>query len=232
MTGLAADLTEDQRRQVAGLILDYQDVFSSGPDDMGHTDLVQHQIDTGDARPIRLPPRRIPIAKQKTETDEIKRMLDRGVIQPSASAWASPVVLVTKKDGTTRFCIDYRKLNDVTRKDAYPLPRIDDTLDALAGLTYFSTLDLYSGYWQVAMDPMDREKTAFTTRHGLFEWRVMPFGLCSAPATFERLIELVLHGLTWSLCLVYLDDVIVFGTGFEQSLDNLRTVWDGSVLPT
>jgi hypothetical protein len=111
MTGLAADLTEDQRRQVAGLILDYQDVFSSGPDDMGHTDLVQHQIDTGDARPIRSPPRRIPIAKQQIETEEIKRMLDRGVIQPSASAWASPVVLVTKKDSTTRFCIDYRRLN-------------------------------------------------------------------------------------------------------------------------
>jgi hypothetical protein len=226
MVGLADDLTDDQRQQIAGALLDYQDVFSSGPDDMGHTDLVQHQIDTGDTRPIRTPPRRIPIAKQKIETDEIKRMLDRGVIQPSASAWASPVVLVTKKDGTTRFCIDYRRLNDVTRKDAYPLPRIDDTLDALAGSSYFSTLDLYSGYWQVAMDKKDIEKTAFTTRHGLFEWRVMPFGLCSAPATFERLMELVLHGLTWSLCLVYLDDIIVFGKGFKQSLDNLTVVWD------
>jgi hypothetical protein len=196
MTGLADDLTEDQRSQIAGLILEYQDIFSSGPDDMGHTDLVQHQIDTGDARPIRLPPRRIPIAKQQIETDEIKRMLDRGVIQPSASAWASPVVLVTKKDGTTRFCIDYRKLNDVTCKDAYPLPRIDDTVGTLAGSTFFSTLDLYSGYWQGAMDPRDREKTAFTTRHGLYEWRVMPPGLCSVLATTERLMELVLHGLS------------------------------------
>jgi hypothetical protein len=152
-------------------------------------------------------------------------MLDRGVIQPSSSAWASPVVLVTKKDGSTRFCIDYRKFNDFTSKDAYPLPRIDDTLDALAGSVYFSTLDLYSGYWQVAMDEKDREKTAFTTRHGLYEWRVLPFGLATAPSTFERLIELVLHGLTWSLCLVYLDDIIVFGKGFDQALDNLETIW-------
>ena len=151
-------------------------------------------------------------------------MLSRGVIEPSSSPWASPVVLVTKKDGSTRFCVDYRKLNDVTRKDAYPLPRIDDTLDALKGSMYFSTLDLYSGYWQVKMDETDKEKTAFITRQGLFQFCTMPFGLCNAPATFERLMELTLTGLTWKCCLVYLDDIIVYGRDFDEALKNLRLV--------
>ncbi len=152
-------------------------------------------------------------------------MLDRGVIEPCQSSWASPVVLVTKKDGTTCFCVDYRKLNDVTKKDAYPLPRIDETLDALRGSMYFSTLDLYSGYWQVEMDHRDIDKTAFVTRQGLFRFTVMPFGLCNAPGTFERVMELVLKDLKWKICLIYLDDIIVYGAGFYQALDHLKTVW-------
>ena len=184
LKGISTEITPLQREELAAMLTEYQDVFSKGPDDMGCTDLVKHQIDTGDARPIRQPPRRLPIAKQAVEQVEVSKMLDRGVIEPSNSPWASPVVLVTKSDGSTRFCVDYRRLNDVTHKDAYPLPRIDDTLDALSGSAYFSTLDLYSGYWQVEMDPADREKTAFSTRMGLYQWRVMPFGLCNAPATF------------------------------------------------
>ncbi len=133
MEGVADDLTLQQREELAGAIYEYRDVFSSGPTDMGRTGLVKHTIDTGDQRPIQLPPRRLPITKQEIEKEEVQKMLDRGVIEPCQSSWASPVVLVTKKDGTTRFCVDYRKLNDVTRKDAYPLPRIDDTLDALRG---------------------------------------------------------------------------------------------------
>ncbi len=122
-------------------------------------------------------------------------MLDRGVIELCQSSWASRVVLVTKKDSSTRFCVDYCKVNDIMLKDAYPLPRIDDTLDALRGSQYFSTLDLYSGYWQVNMDPKDIDKMAFVTRQGLFRFTVMPFGLCNAPAMFERLMELILTGL-------------------------------------
>ncbi len=116
-------------------------------------------------------------------------MLDRGVIEPCQSSWASHVILVTKKDGSTRFCVDYRKVNEVTRKDAHPLPQIDDTLDALQGSQYFSTLDLYSGYWQVKMNSRDIEKTAFVTPQGLFHFTVMPFGLCNVPTTFR-----VTHG--------------------------------------
>ncbi len=151
-------------------------------------------------------------------------MLDRGVIKPCQSSWASPVVLVTKKDGTTRLCVDYRKLNDVSKKDTYPFPRIDDALDALHGSMYFSTLDLYSGYWQVEMDQRDIDKTAFVTRQGLFRFTVMPFGLCNAPATFERLMELVLKDLNWKICLIYLDDIIFYGAGFYpgSSEDNVE----------
>ena len=141
----------------------------------------------------------------------LNEMLERGVVEPSASPWASPIVLVRKKDESTRFCVDYRKLNDVTRKDAYPLPRIDATLDTLHGSQWFSTLDLLSGYWQVEVDEADRQKTAFCTTKGLFQFKVMPFGLCNAHATFQRLMDLVLAGLQWSDCLVYIDDVIVLG---------------------
>ena len=136
------------------------------------------------------------------------------------------MVLATKKDGGTRFCVDYRRLNLATVKDAYPLPRIDDTLDMLAGKQWFSTLDLASGYWQVSLSPEARCKTAFATHSGLFQFRVMPFGLCNAAATFERLMDQVLQGLRWSRCLVYLDDIISFGTTFEDALDNLTLIFE------
>ena len=135
-------------------------------------------------------------------------------------------MLVTKKDGGTRLCVDYRRLNDATVKDTYPLPRIDDTLDMLAGKQWFSTLDLASGYWQVSLSQEARVKTAFTTHSGLFQFKVMPFGLCNAPATFERLMERVLQGLQWSRCLVYLDDIISFGSIFSDALDNLTLIFE------
>ena len=152
-------------------------------------------------------------------------MLKKDVIQPSSSPWASPIVLVKKKDGSTRFCVDYRKVNGVTRKDAYPLPRVDDTLDTLAGAKWFTTLDLVSGYWQVEVHKDDQEKTAFCTSDGLFEFKVMPFGLCNAPATFQRLMDMILAGLQWTTCLVYLDDVIVLGRTFIEHLDHLEAVF-------
>ena len=146
------------------------------------------------------------------------------IIRPSASPWSSPVVMVHKKDGSWHFCIDYRKLNSATHRDAYPLPRIDATLDSLTGCRYFATLDLASGYWQVAVEESDKEKTAFSTMNGHFEFNVMPFGLTNAPATFQRLMECVLAGLMYEQCLIYLDDIIVFSSTFNEHLHCLCNV--------
>ena len=148
----------------------------------------------------------------------------RGQIEPSDRPWASPVVLVTKKDGSTRFCVDYRRLNALTTKDAYPLPRIDDSLCLLGNQQWFSTMDLTSGYWQVAMSPDAKRKAAFVTNEGLFQFRVMPFGLCNAPTTFEILMDRILCGMRWSRCLVYLDDVISFGGTDTEALIRLEEV--------
>uniref|UniRef100_A0A0A9WGS4 RNA-directed DNA polymerase n=2 Tax=Lygus hesperus TaxID=30085 RepID=A0A0A9WGS4_LYGHE len=149
-------------------------------------------------------------------------MVEQGVIEPSKSPWASPIVLVPKKDGTTRFCIDYRRLNSVTKKDSYALPSIQAMLDTLSGASWFCTLDLKSGYWQVALKDEDKEKTAFTLyQRGLWQFKVLPFGLCNAPATFQRLMEAVLPP---DLALVYLDDIIVLGPDFPSVLSKLEKV--------
>ena len=152
-------------------------------------------------------------------------MQKQGVIEPFVTAWSSPVVLVKTKDGSTRFCVDYRRLNDLTQKDSYPLPRIDDTIDSLAGAQWFSTLDLKSGYWQVQLSNDARSKIAFTTGTGLWQFRVMPFGLCNAPATFERLMEQVLAGLPTTVALLHLDDILVPDRTFEQQIDKLQMVF-------
>lgn len=152
--GLTAKrLTAREMHKVKGLLERHAAVFSTGENDLGRTQLAMHQIDTGDAKPIKMPPRRVPLHLQQEVSDHIKQMQEAGVIRPSCSPWAAPVVPVRKKDGSLRFCVDYRKLNDLTIKDAYPLPRINDALDSLTNAQVFSTLDLASGYWQVAMDP-------------------------------------------------------------------------------
>ncbi|UYV61801.1 hypothetical protein LAZ67_1006658, partial [Cordylochernes scorpioides] len=160
----------------------------------------------------------------ETEHKEVDTMLERKVIQPSESPWSAPVVLVKKKDGTWRFCVDFRRLNHITKKDVYPLPRIDDVLDHLSSARYYSTMNLKTGYWQVEVDERDREKTAFVTPDGLYEFMVMPFGLCNAPATFERMMDNVLMGLKWNICLCYLDDIVVYSDTFEEHLERLSKV--------
>ena len=219
-----SDLTADEKEELYRLLLEYADVFAESSVELGRTSLIKHSIDTGNEHPIRQPCRRVPPARREQCRDLIKDMLQKNIIQPSSSPWASPVVLVGKKDGSLRFCVDYRKLNAITRKDAYPLPRVDDSLEALSGSRWFSTLDLLSGYWQVEIDEKDRPKTAFTTGDGLFEFRVMPFGLCNAPAVFQRLMDLVLSGIRWEHCLVYIDDIIIMGKTFKDHLQNLRIV--------
>ena len=151
-------------------------------------------------------------------------MLQNGIIEPSVSPWSSPIVLVEKKDHSTRFCVDYRALNDVTRKDSYPLPNIQDCFDALGGTEWFSSIDLQSGYWQLGMSPSDAPKTAFTCSEGLFQFKVLPFGCCNGVPTFQRLMDYVLSGLRWKVCLLYLDDIIVFSKTFEEHVEQLGMV--------
>lgn len=204
-----------------------QNIFSKNSSDIGRTSLVTHKIDTQGATPIKQRPMRVPLAKQEIVKNSVKDMLDAGIIEPSNGPWASPVVLVTKKDGTVRFCLDYRKINDVTVKDSQPLPRIDDSLDALSGSKWFSTLDLKSGYWQVEVESDDRPKTAFATfDSGFWQFKVMPFGLCNSGATFVKLMEKVLYGLNWKICMAYLDDIVVIGNSFEDQVANLSKVFE------
>ncbi|KRY06472.1 Transposon Ty3-I Gag-Pol polyprotein, partial [Trichinella patagoniensis] len=190
-----AECSAQNRRTLRSLLRRYGKAISCGEGDLGRTSLVQLRIETGGAQPVKLLPRRLPQAQRETVDRLIREMLHAGVIEPASGPWSSPVVLVRKKDGSPRFCVDYRRLNAVTRVDAQPIPRIDDTLDALAGAKWFNTLDLASGYWQVEVAEEDREKTAFSTPLVRFQFRVMPFGLCNAPATFQRLMEKALRGL-------------------------------------
>ncbi len=157
-------------------------------------------------------------ATQAVLQQEVSKLLDHNIIEESHSPWSAPVVLVREKDGTHRFCVDYRHLNDVTIKDSHPLPRVDDTLDRLSGARVFSTIDLTAGYWQIPLNPNDKEKTAFSIGTGLNQCRMMPMGLSNAPPSFQRLMELVLRGLHWSICLIYLDDIIVYSADFPQHL--------------
>ncbi|GFY07046.1 retrovirus-related Pol polyprotein from transposon 412 [Trichonephila clavipes] len=152
------ELSPEQKSSAERLFQEFEDVFSRNSSDIGHTTVTQHRIDTADHPPIKQHPRRLPFAKQEEVGTLLREMQENDIIEPSSSPWASPIVLVRKKDGSTRFCVDYRKLNDVTKKDSYPLPRIDDTLNTLSGHKWFSTLDLKSGYWQVEIHPEDREK--------------------------------------------------------------------------
>jgi hypothetical protein len=193
---------------------------------VGQTSNIKHKIDTGDHKPVYIPMRRMSPDQHEVVRQHVEEMQKDDIISPTTSPWAAPVVLVKKKDGSYRFCIDYRALNKITKRDVYPLPRIDDALDSLGSAKFFTTLDLPSGFWQVPMDEADREKTAFITRFGQFMFNRMPFGLTNAPATFQRLMDAVLTGLTWKLCLVYIDDIIIFSPSFNQHLSDLQEVFD------
>lgn len=209
---------------VKNLLNEFKDTFSKNDHDLGRTTLGEHCIDTGDALPVRQPPRRTPRAFEGEDQRALEKLQKQGTVRPSTSPWASPIVLVRKKDGSARPCVDYRRLNQLTKKDAFPLPRTEDCLDAVAGAKWFSTLDITSAYNQIPVRESDIPKTAFVTKHGLFENTTMPFGLCNAPATFQRVMEMALRGLQWSSCLIYLDDVIIFGQDFTEHMNRLHAV--------
>lgn len=218
-------LSPDEHQRLQQLLRKWSAVFAMHDDDFGRTNIVQHQIPTGTAPPCRERYRPVPPSLYPELRTLLQGMLDNGVVRESSSPWAAPVVLVKKKDGSWRFCVDYRKLNAVTHKDAYPLPRIEESLTGLKKARWYSTLDLASGYWQVEMDPQDRQKTAFTTPMGLYEFDRMPFGLCNAPATFQRLMQRCLGSMVHDFLLIYLDDVVVFSPDFDSHLHHLEQVF-------
>ena len=220
------ELTDEQEHQVKQLLKENREVFSTSEFDLGRTNLVRHRIDTGTNRPFKQQLRRHPMAYLPVTDKHVDKMLANDICEPSCSPWASNIVLVEKSDGSLRFCVDYRQLNNLTVKDSYPLPRIDTCFDALGGAKYFSTLDLRQGYWQVENDPEIADKTTLITRKGAFKFKVLPFGLSNAPAVFQRLMNLVMQGLTWEACLVFLDDIIVISLTFKQHLERLNAVFN------
>jgi len=219
------DLAPSHQCSLAALLRRHSDAFATGPMDLGYCSVLEHDIDTGDVEPIRQPPRRPPLSARQAEEDILNEMLQTGVIEPSNSPWSSPVCMVRKKDGSNRYCVDYRRLNSVTIKDAFPVPNVKDALDSLRGAKYFATIDLLSGYWQLRMTQRARERSAFCTRRGLYQFIRMPFGLSNAPASFCRRMQIILHDLLYVCCICYLDDIIVFGETPEQLMENLDIVF-------
>ena len=192
---------------------------------MGEFSEVTHKIEVGGAKLVQFRPRRTPMAFEKEEKEHLEKLLAAKIISPGVSEWASPIVLVRKKDGSVRYCVDLRGVNKASVKDKYPLLKISECIDALAGCDYFSCLDMANGYYQLKMEEGDRDKTAFVTKYGMFLFNRMPFDLCNAPATFSRALALVLRGLSWDCVVSFLDDLIILGKGFGNHLRNMEKVF-------
>uniref|UniRef100_K7G546 ribonuclease H n=1 Tax=Pelodiscus sinensis TaxID=13735 RepID=K7G546_PELSI len=218
--GISPELTPDKQAEAADLIEQNQDVFSTEP---GRTTEVYHDIITDPGVKVHVKPYRIPEAKRKEVQAEVEKMLKLGVIEESHSQWSSPIVMVPKPDGSRRFCNDFRKLNEVSKFDAYPMPRVDELIDQLGKARFLSTLDLTKGYWQIPLAPGAKEKTAFSTPEGLFQYTVLPFGLHGAPATFQRLMDKLLRPHA-KYAAAYLDDVVVHSPNWDTHIEKVEAV--------
>ena len=190
------------------------------PDVPGKTTVAVHDIDVGNAPPIKQHPYRVNPVKLRLMQNEVEYMLKNGIIEPSKSQWSSPCVLVPKSDGTFRFCTDFRKINGISKTDTYPIPRVDDCIDRIGHAKYVSKFDLLKGYWQVPLTKRAQELSAFVTPDGLFQYRVMPFGLKNAPATFQRMMNNVIHGLEG--CDAYIDDLVLYSQCWEDHKQLLK----------
>jgi len=222
---LPSELSVEERLEAVELLHQYQDVFSRDEYDLGRTTLIEHKIDTADARPIKQGLRRQPQTTHGIIDEFTTNMEEQGIIEKSASPWASNVVIVTKHDGTPRITLDYCMLNNVTYKDSYPLPNISDCLDAFKGSSWFGILDLRSSFYQVTLAEADRDKTAFITRKGQWRFCSLPMGLSNSLATFQRLMDMVLRGLTWESVLVYIDDIVAYAHTYEELKTRLEKVF-------
>ncbi|XP_065939102.1 uncharacterized protein [Magallana gigas] len=214
-------LTPDQLETAKSLCDSFSDVFTDIP---GMTNLVEHKIVVTSSEPVRVKPYPIPFSTEKTVTEEVQKMLQLNVIEPSSSPYSAPVVIARKKDGTNRFCIDYRRLNCATVFDAEPMPSPESIFSKMTGKKFVSKIDLSKGYWQVPMADESKPLTAFSTPSGLYQFRTMPFGLVNAPATFSRMMRKLLQGMNGVEN--FIDDVIVFTDTFEEHLHILKTVFE------
>ena len=222
----ATELKPDEREELRKLLMEFWDRFALNPNKPTTTTVVQHEINTGSHRPIKLKPYPAPKAYEDVIKKMISDMKENNIISPtSTSSWGFPVVLVKKPDGSMRFCVDYRKLNAITKTSSYPIPLISELLDSLNGAKYFSSMDLASGYWQIRMHPDSIEKTTFVSKYGSFFFNVMPFGLVGAPATFQSLMDRIFGDLQWKNICVYFDDIFMFSNSFEEHLKLLREVF-------
>lgn len=220
------NVTDEEYNDIMSLLYKYKEVVSMGDDDLGYTQTIKHRIHTTDEVPVTVRPHRLHPAHFQEVKEYIDRQLKQGIIRHSTSPYAAPVVVVRKKDGKIRLCCDYRKLNAKTRKDAYPLPRIEESLDALNGARYFTSLDLVQGYLQCAMHEDDIHKTAFRPgTGGLYEYLTLPFGLCNAPSSFQRLMEICLGDQNYQTLLIFLDDILVFSPDVASHMSRLELVF-------
>ena len=220
-------LSEKEKEDVYKFLSEWKDIFSQNDLDIGFTSLVKHTINLVDETPFKQRHRRIPPSMYSEVRKHLQQRLDADIIRPSHSPWASNMVLVRKKDNSIRVCVDYRQLNRKTIKDAYYLPRIDEMLESLSGNKYFSILDMKSGYHQLEVLEAHKPRTAFTAGPlGFWEYNRLPFGLCNAPATYQRVMEECLGELNYSICLVYLDDLIIFSKTYEEQVLRLRKVFE------
>ena len=223
-----SSLSVEQQESLLTLIGKNRDVFAKDISELGSTDIYHHRIDTGNATPVRqMPYRQSPKMREVTEK-EIEVMLAHDIIEPSVSCWTSPVVLIKKKDGEYRFAVDYRKLNKVTVRMQQPLPKMEDVIDMIgnAAPKIYSVLDLASGFWQIPLHPDSKEKTAFITHQGIYQFKKLPFGLMNSPAAFTMVMSEVLRNINWKYALIYVDDIIVFSSSFEQHLQHLDAIFE------
>jgi len=220
---------EDKRQALKQLLENNEELLAISTDDLGKSKLLAHEIKLNpNQKPIKQRKYRI-ADKKKMEIlrEEIQKLRDNGLIEPSQSSWSFPVVLVPKNNGTWRMCVDYRKLNDITEKDAYPLPYIEEILYSVGNdVKFLSTLDLFSGFHQIPMKKEDRDKTCFTTIYGNYNFKVMPFGLCNAPATFQREMNRIFLPLIGKCMFVYMDDLVIFSCSLEEHLKNLQDIFN------
>ena len=224
-SNLDPSVSKETQEGVRKLVEEYEEIFAKSKYDLGNFSAIHHSIDTGDAMPVKLGLRRTPVHYLEEERKIIEGMLGAGIIERSSSSWSAAPVLVKKKNGEIRYALDYRKVNELTKKDVFPLNNMGDCIDALEGNKYFSKLDANSAYWQVPLDADAKAKTAFRTRMGLFQFKRLPFGLCNAPATFSRVMDLILQNLQWDVVLCFLDDLCVIGKSEEEHLANLEKVF-------